>query len=118
MNTSCLLRKVEGPSAPTPHVAEARPYDVIANPDPEGWAGCWFPWQDVEPERTAVLFTLQAHVRPDGKATAIDVLESSDARFDEHAKKCALARRYEPGRNARGEPTTEVTAPFKLRFVR
>jgi hypothetical protein len=57
-------------------------------------------------------------VEPNGRATTVDVLVSSDARFEAHAKSCALARRYRPRLDARGVAIAGITEPFIVKFVR
>ncbi len=116
--SGCLTdAEVRAPSKAEPRAKDPSAIGTERPPQGGGWQGCGFP-QSLEGDFVSAWVKLQAHVGPDGRANAVDVLASSDARFEGHARSCALGRRYQPARNAQGEAIADVTPPFIVKFTR
>lgn len=79
---------------------------------------CPFPPEaDVEQIDSAVAVVIVT-VRPDGTPSNVKVVSDPGHGFGRAARMCALGRRYQPGLNADGEPTTMSTPQISVRFTR
>lgn len=85
--------------------------------DQAAWSCPWPAEADAEQvnERTVVL---RARVQPDGRAQTVDVLADPGFGFGAAARACALATRFDPARNADGQPVAALSAPIRVHFSR
>lgn len=85
--------------------------------DQAAWSCPWPSDADAEQvnEKTVVL---RARVQPDGRAETVDVLSDPGFGFGAAARACALATRFEPARNAEGQPVAALSAPIRVHFYR
>ncbi len=66
-------------------------------------------------EQTVVL---RATVGADGRAEQVDVMADPGFGFGAAARLCALATRFEPARDAAGQPITTLSPPIRVHFFR
>ena len=79
---------------------------------------CGFPPEaDVDQIDEAVALIVVT-VRPDGSPLSVKVVTDPGHGFGRSARRCALGRRFTPGLNREGVPTTSTTAPIRVRFTR
>jgi protein TonB len=85
--------------------------------DQAAWSCPWPAEADAEQvnERTVVL---RATVRADGRAETVDLLSDPGFGFGPAARACALTTRFEPARNADGQPIAAQSAPIRVHFFR
>ncbi len=82
------------------------------------WSNCPFPPEADSEQIDSAVVTLVVTVRPDGSALSATVTADPGHGFARAARMCALARRYIPGRDRDGTPTTKTTPPITVRFSR
>lgn len=95
----------------TPGAPPAIPHATVA--ETTRW-DCAFPNGGTKDSASVLLKVL---VEPDGKAAKVDVLEDPGHGFAKAAETCALAKRYEPAKDANGASMMASTFPFYVRFV-
>jgi protein TonB len=85
--------------------------------DQSDWNCPWPAEADAEHvnEQTVVL---QASVRADGRAEHVDVLSDPGFGFGAAARLCALRTRFEPARDAAGQPIVAQSPPIRVHFFR
>ena len=82
------------------------------------WSSCEFPSEaDVDQVDYAVV-TIVVTVRPDGTPQAVRVQSEPGHGFGRAARNCALSKRYTPGTDHDGNPTTGTTPPIRVTFTR
>jgi outer membrane biosynthesis protein TonB len=109
----------------TSTVAVAEPPRVVrpsgkaraASPARRDWS-C--PWPDEE--QTGDLHDASVHIRihvgADGRARAVDVLDSPKPSFAEAARACALSEPFRPELDDAGKSVAGLTPPISVHFVR
>ena len=87
------------------------------SPDQAAWSCPWPAEADAEQvnERTVVL---RVRVQADGRAQTVDVLSDPGFGFGAAARACALATRFDPARDADGQPIAALSAPIRVHFYR
>jgi protein TonB len=100
-------------SAPTSVSSRARAVSL----DQSAWNCPWPAEADAEQvnEQTVVL---QASVAADGRADRVDVLSDPGFGFGAAARLCALRTRFEPAREAAGQPIPAQSPPIRVHFYR
>jgi protein TonB len=85
--------------------------------DQSAWNCPWPAEADAEQvnEQTVVL---QARVGADGRAESVDVLSDPGFGFGAAARLCTLRTRFEPARDAAGQPITAQSPPIRVHFFR
>ena len=93
--------------------SRARPVSL----DQAAWSCPWPAEADAEQvnEKTVVL---RVRVKADGRAEAVDVLSDPGFGFGAAARACALLTRFEPARDAGGQPIAALSAPIRVHFSR
>jgi len=93
--------------------SRARPVSL----DQAAWSCPWPAEADAEQvnEKTVVL---RVRVKADGRAEAVDVLSDPGFGFGAAARACALITRFEPARDAGGQPIAALSAPIRVHFSR
>jgi hypothetical protein len=61
---------------------------------------------------------IRIHVGVDGRARAVDILQSPKASFAEAARGCALSEPFRPELDDAGQPVAGLTPPISVHFVR
>jgi protein TonB len=85
--------------------------------DQSAWNCPWPAEADAEQvnEQTVVL---QARVGADGRAERVDVLSDPGFGFGAAARLCTLRTRFEPARDAAGQPIPAQSPPIRVHFYR
>jgi protein TonB len=81
------------------------------------WTCPFPPEADVDGVDQAVA-SVVVTVRPDGTPLSVKVVSDPGHGFGRAARMCALGRRFTPGLDHAGQPTTSTTPPIKVRFTR
>ncbi|MCC6214571.1 MAG: energy transducer TonB [Polyangiaceae bacterium] len=108
-----------GKAAPAPPAAPAK--DLSRAPAPLGAAGGWdcgFPPEADAEQIDFARVQIAVTVGPDGRAKSVSVLSDPGHGFGRHARQCALRKSYSPGLDRSGQPATQTTPPFTIRFRR
>jgi protein TonB len=61
---------------------------------------------------------IRVGVRADGRAERVDVVSDPGLGFGPAAGNCALGTRFQPARNAAGEPIAATSPLIRVRFFR
>jgi outer membrane biosynthesis protein TonB len=111
--------------ASTVAVADVRP---PVQPRPSGKARAagparrdWScPWPEAEQSGDLhdATVKLRIHVGPEGRARAVDVLETPKESFAQAARACALAEPFRPELDDAGQAVAGITPPISVHFVR
>jgi protein TonB len=98
-------------SAPAPKRARAVSLDQAA------WNCPWPAEADAQQvnEQTVVL---RATVGPDGRVDHVDLLSDPGFGFGAAARLCALRTRFDPARDAGGQPVVALSPPIRVHFFR
>jgi hypothetical protein len=80
--------------------------------------GLPFPAQSDIDKVDEAYVVLQAEVAPDGYPTDVFVLRDPGHGFGAAARRCAMLKKYIPGRDANGAPVAAETAPFRIHYLR
>lgn len=97
-----------------PSVDKSRPPSLVGS---TSWSCPFPPEADAEGIDQAVA-VIVVTVRPDGSPQSVKVVSDPGSGFGRAARMCALGRRFNPGFDRSGEPTTASTAPIRVRFSR
>lgn len=100
------------PAAATPD--KSRPPTLVGS---TSW-NCPFPAEADAEGRDSAVATIIVKVRPDGSPESVSVVADPGSGFGRAARSCALTRRYQPGVDRDGNPTTASTPPIRVRFSR
>jgi len=106
-------------TAPAPPPPPPQGPDLSKLPTPIGgnsWNCPFPPESDVEQIDQAAV-GIVVTVRPDGTALSVSVTNDPGYGFGRQARMCALSRRYNPGLDRSGKPTT-LSVPMTVRFNR
>jgi protein TonB len=105
------------PEAPKAASASARSQARPVSLDQSAWNCPWPAEADAEQvnEQTVVL---RATVGADGRAEHVDVLSDPGLGFGTAARLCAQRTRFEPARNATGQPIPAESPPVRVHFYR
>lgn len=94
----------------------SRPAGVLGS---KNWSTCPFPAEaeqaQVSSARVTLVVSVDARGRP--RSAAVQSEAPSGFGFAAQARQCALARRFEPARDADGEPVAGTTPPLHIRFT-
>lgn len=104
---------------PAPPAPPAK--DLSRAPAPLGAAGGWdcgFPPEADAEQIDFARVQIAVTVGPDGRAKSVSVLSDPGHGFGRHARQCAMRKSYSPGLDRAGQPTTQTTPPFTIRFRR
>ncbi len=82
------------------------------------WNSCGFPPEADANQIDEAVATIVVTVRPDGSPLSVRVVSDPGNGFGRQARVCALAKRYAPGLDREGNPTTATTPPIAVRFTR
>ncbi len=82
------------------------------------WSGCPFPDEADTDQIDYAQVTLIVTVRPDGTPQSVQVTSDPGHGFGRAARMCALARKYNAGKNRDGEPATMSTPPIRVTLSR
>jgi protein TonB len=102
-----------GAEPPAPPVDRSRPPLPVSG----SWDCPFPPAADVDQVHYARVVVIVT-VRSDGSAAAVTALSDPGSGFADAARSCALAQRYTPPRDSRGQPTFARTAPITVVFIR
>jgi protein TonB len=100
------------PAAPPPNLAK-QPGLVGGT----SW-NCPFPPEADSEQIDQAVVTIVVTVRPDGTPLSASVTNDPGHGFGRAARLCAMSRRYTPGLDKTGAPTTMSTPPINVRFSR
>jgi protein TonB len=105
------------PQAPGSAPSSVRSRARAVTLDQSAWNCPWPAEADAEQvnEQTVVL---QASVGADGRANRVDVLSDPGFGFGAAARLCALHTRFEPAREAAGQPIPAQSPPIRVHFYR
>jgi protein TonB len=102
------------PQAPLPRASQARPARYLGG----GRWSCPFPPEaDVEQIDRAVAL-VRVTVGADGRATNVAIVSDPGHGFGRQARRCAMAQRYEPARDADGRAIASTLPPIRVTFDR
>jgi protein TonB len=102
------------PPPPAPTVDRSAPPSLVGSTQ---W-NCPFPAEADTDEINDAVVTIVVTVRPDGTPAAVSVASDPGHGFARQARICALSKKYQPGLDKLGSPTTSSTPPLKVRFTR
>lgn len=102
------------PPPPPPAVDLSKAPSLVGSTN---WDCAFPPEADAEQIDQAVA-SVVVTVRPDGTVQSVKVVDDPGYGFGRAARICALARRFSPGLDRTGQPTTSVTPPIRVRFTR
>jgi periplasmic protein TonB len=102
----------EPPRAPRPS-GKAR----AAGPARRDWS-CPWPEEEQSGDLHDASVHIRIHVGTDGRARAVDVLDSAKPSFAEAARACALLEPFRPELDDAGHAVAGVTPPISVHFVR
>jgi protein TonB len=103
------------PPPPPPGPDRSRAPGLIGG---TSWSGCPFPAEADADQIDEALVTLFVTVGPDGAALSARIASDPGHGFGRQARICALGKRYQPGLDREGNPTTSTTPPITVRFTR
>jgi periplasmic protein TonB len=105
------------PEAPKAASASARSQARLVSLDQSAWNCPWPAEADAEQvnEQTVVV---RATVGADGRPEHVDVLSDPGLGFGRAARLCAQRTRFEPARNAAGQPIAAQSPPIRVHFYR
>lgn len=103
----------KGPPPPPPPDLSKSPTLVGST----SWDCPFPPEADAEQIDQAVVSVIVT-VRPDGSVQSVKVVNDPGYGFGRAARICALARKFSPGLDKAGQPTTMATPPIRVRFTR
>ena len=103
------------PPPPPPKVDLSRAAGVVGG---GSWSNCPFPDEADTDQIDFAQVTLIVTVRPDGTPQSVQVMSDPGHGFGRSARMCALARKYSPGLDRDGKPTTVSTPPIRVTFSR
>lgn len=98
--------------------AEAQSEERPALPDPSTLWNCAFPAEADKAKIDDAAVTIVVHVRADGIAERVDVLNDPGHGFGAAAATCAKQRKYTPPNDEQGRPKPGRTPPIRIRFTR
>ncbi|MGO8968897.1 MAG: hypothetical protein ACLQDQ_04935 [Myxococcaceae bacterium] len=109
----------------TSTVAVAQPMRVVrpsgkarpASPARRDWS-CPWPEEEQSSDLHEALVRIRIHVAADGRARAVDVLDSPKESFSEAAQACALGEPFRPELDDDGRSVAGLTPPITVHFVR
>jgi protein TonB len=104
-----------GPAPPPPPKDASQPAGLIPGED---WNDCPFPPEADAEQQNHAMVRLMIVVGVDGRPSSVSVLTDPGYGFGQAARKCALRKRYTPGRDAQGKPVSKATPPVGVRFRR
>ncbi len=102
------------PPPPPPKQDLSRSADVVGS---KSWS-CPFPDEADTDQVDFAQVTVIVTVRGDGSPQSVQVVNDPGHGFGRAARMCALARRYNPGLDADGNPVTKSTPPIRVTFSR
>ncbi len=105
------------PGAPVPQAAAP---DLSKPPTISGSSSwnCPFPAEADAAQVDQASATVVVTVRPDGTPSSVSVTSDPGNGFGRAARTCALGRKYKPGLDRAGQPTTGTTPPIRVKFTR
>jgi hypothetical protein len=100
----------------------APPPEIKSRPWPRNgtWNQCRFPDLAKKAGFDDAHVTVVVHVTANGRPLSVDVLFESPAGYGvaEEARRCAMRRRYHPGKDASGQRVATSTDPIQFRMLR
>lgn len=114
---SLAARRAGQRPPPPPRPTAPPPPDLSrpARPTALSW-NCGFPPEAEDVDHARVVITVT--VGPDGRPESASVNSDPGHGFGRVARRCAMNKSYQPGRDRSGNPTTTHTPPFVVRFDR
>jgi protein TonB len=106
--------EVRAPPPPPPKKDLSKPAGLVGGTN---WSCPFPPEADAEQIDHAVAVVMVT-VRPDGTPLTVKVVSDPGYGFGRAARICALGRRYTPGLDRDGNPTTSTMPPISVSFVR
>lgn len=103
------------PPPPPPKVDLSAPAGIVGG---ASWSNCPFPDEADNDQIDYAQVTLIVTVRPDGSPQSVQVTGDPGHGFGRAARMCALARKYNAGKDAEGNATTKSTPPIRVTFSR
>ncbi len=103
------------PPPPPPKADLSAPAGIVGG---SSWSNCPFPDEADNDQIDFAQVTLIVTVRPDGSPQSVQVTGDPGHGFGRAARMCALARKYNAGKDADGNPTTKSTPPIRVTFSR
>lgn len=102
------------PPPPPPAVDLSKPPALVGS---TSW-DCPFPPEADAEQIDQAVASVMVTVRPDGSVQSVKVVTDPGYGFGRAARICALARKFSPGLDKAGQPTTGVLGPINVRFTR
>lgn len=106
--------KSEGSGTPAPE-DRSKPAGLVSG---VGWSDCGFPSEADAEQINQASVQIVVVVGPDGSPQSVSVVQDPGYGFGRVAKRCAMRKRFEPGLDKWGRPSTRSTPPFNVRFTR
>jgi protein TonB len=103
-----------GAAPPPPGPDLSRPPTLAGS---SSW-NCPFPPEADAAQIDQAVAVVVVTVRPDGTPQSVKVVTDPGNGFGRAARTCALGRRYKPGLDRAGQPTTSASPPIRVRFTR
>lgn len=103
------------PPPPPPKNDLSAPAGIVGG---SSWSNCPFPDEADNDQIDFAQVTLIVTVRPDGSPQSVQVTGDPGHGFGRAARMCALARKYNAGKDVDGNPTTKSTPPIRVTFSR
>lgn len=103
------------PPPPPPKVDLSAPAGIVGG---SSWSNCPFPDEADTDQIDFAQVTLIVTVRADGSPQSVQVTADPGHGFGRAARMCALARKYNAGKDAEGNLTTKSTPPIRVTFSR
>lgn len=94
--------------------SKARPPGLVGG---TSWK-CPFPPEANTEQIDSAAAVIVVTVRPDGTPRSVKIVSDPGHGFGRAARMCALGRRYKPGLDRDGNPTTASSPPITVRFTR
>jgi periplasmic protein TonB len=110
-----------GTGAPKAGPPSGGPGDRTKPPGLLGGSTSWncpFPPEADSDQIDEAVAVINITVRADGTPASVSIVTDPGHGFGRAARMCALARRYTPGLDREGNPTTATTPPVRVRFTR
>lgn len=107
-------QKPTAPPPPPPGPDKSRPASIPGG----SWSNCPFPPEADAEQIDEAMASVVVTVRPDGTPLSVRVVSDPGHGFGRQARTCALGKRYTPGLDRDGNPTTSTTIPINVRFSR
>ena len=104
-------------AAPPPPPPEGPDLSRPATTARKDWKCPFPPEADADDVNNAVVSVIVT-VRPDGSPASVKVVADPGHGFGRAARMCALARKYNAGKDAEGNLTTKSTPPIRVTFSR